>query len=492
MKKMKKLVSLLLALVMALAMALPVSAATKIKIDGAKENETYVAYKLMDATESADGENFSYALNPTYAAALKEICKVEEEKAVIDAIGAMNSEAIRTFADAVYKKIKGTGTANTDYYTITGGELDVPGGYYLIAQTTKGDDKEETYSLVMLDTVGQDEVTVTPKRDVPELVKKVQDINDTTGEQTDWQDSADYDIGDEVPFQLTATLPEDYASYEKYYLTFHDKMSEGLTFKGIDRVVYVGENGEETPITAYDDKAPAEDGHSLDVIITDLKTAAKNAEAGGKVIVYFKAVLNEKAKIGSEGNPNTAYLEYSNNPYDTGEGKPETGETPEDKVIVFTYELTVDKVNGKDDPLKGAGFTLYKVEKGIEKEIKTIEAGETTTFSFKGLDDGEYVLKETTVPDGYNPIDEIRFTITATHEADSKDPQLVDLTVNKDNFTTDKNNGTIATKVKNLSGAELPEAGGMGTTLIYLMGAVLVLGAGTVLVLRRRTGKDME
>lgn len=489
MKKMKKLVSLLLALVMVLAVALPVSA-TKITIEGAGEQEEYVAYKLMTATESADGENFSYVLNPTYAAVLKEICDVKEEQAVIDAISAMDSEAIRTFADAVYRKIKETGTANTDYYTITGGESDLPGGYYLVAQTAKG--SQETYSLVMLDTVGKDAVTVTPKRDVPELVKKVQDVNDTTGDVTGWQDSADYDIGDEVPFQLTAILPEDYASYEKYYLAFHDQMSEGLTFTGIDKVVYVNESGEETSITAYDDKAPAEDGHSLDVIITDLKTAAKNAEAGGKVIVYFKARLNEKAKVGSVGNPNTAYLEYSNNPYGTGEGKPETGKTPEDKVIVFTYELTVNKVDGKNDPLAGAGFTLYKVEKDGEKMVKAIEAGEATTFTFTGLDDGDYVLRETTVPDGYNPIDEIRFTISANHEVESTNPQLIDLTVTGGDFNADKGSGIIATTVKNLSGTELPEAGGMGTTLIYLMGAVLVLGAGTVLVLRRRTGKDME
>ena len=123
----------------------------------------------------------------------------------------------------------------------------------------------------------------------------------------------------------------------------------------------------------------------------------------------------------------------------------------------------------------------------------TVNEGQTT-FTFTGLDDGTYRLSETKTPDGYNTIDPIIFTITAEHDIESEDPRLTSLNgdsaTGEITFEAASEDGSLTTTVVNKSGAELPETGGMGTTIFYVLGAILVLGAGVLLIARRRTDSE--
>ena len=166
------------------------------------------------------------------------------------------------------------------------------------------------------------------------MAKKVKDTNDFTGKTTGWQDSADYDIGDEVPFQLTGHVATDYNEYNSaYQLVFHDTLSNGLTFNASSVKVYVNDNTDPVTADMYTITNPTTDGHSFDVTIHDVKALGQDIS---KVRVEYTAKLNDNAAIGSAGNPNTMYMEFSNNPNSTQGGS--KGQTPEDKVIVFTYK----------------------------------------------------------------------------------------------------------------------------------------------------------
>lgn len=343
-------------------------------------------------------------------------------------------------------------------------------------------------------------VTVNRKADKPTFEKKVKDVNDSTGDKTNWQDSADYDVNDEVPFQLTATLPTneaDFAAYKTYKLVFHDQQSAGLTFNKKSVVVKYGDKT--LGAGSYTVTENPEDKDTFDITIADAK-AVKDAEdnaitvaAGGKFTVEYMSTLNENAVIGSTGNPNEASLEFSNNPNVGGEG--ETGKTPTDKVIVFTYQLDINKTFNDGTPAENdlPKFKLYKFDSTTNDY--TIDRGEVTitkteggkyTASFKRVDDGKYKLVETKTPAGFNTAADTLFEITADHDVESDNPQLTVLKINTTagNTTT----GTVTADVVNQKGSNLPSTGGMGTVMLYVAGiAVFVLaGATLVMALRRR------
>ena len=145
-------------------------------------------------------------------------------------------------------------------------------------------------------------------------------------------------------------------------------------------------------------------------------------------------------------------------------------------------------------PLAGAEFTLTKkLADGTTKTVAVVKSEDGTEFSFNGLDDGEYVLTETQTPAGYNTIDPITFTVTAEHDIISDDPQLTSLSgdavTGEIAFNASTDNGTLDTTVINQKGSTLPHTGGMGTTVLYVIGGILVIGAGVVLVARKRIGK---
>ena len=216
----------------------------------------------------------------------------------------------------------------------------------------------------------------------------------------------------------------------------------------------------------------------------------------------YTATLNEGATIGGAGNPNTVHLEYSNNLNQGGEG--DTGKTSENKVTVFTFQLNIDKKDEKNQPLKGAGFTLYKYDADAEGEeadkwslVGTeIKGEDLTSFTWEGLDAGRYKLVESTTPSGYNTMEDIEFTITADlsnepasvtalNVAVTENPNLAEQPV----MSTDRDSGTISSTVVNESGAQLPSTGGIGTTIFYVVGGVLVVRAVVLLIAKRRVAR---
>lgn len=187
-------------------------------------------------------------------------------------------------------------------------------------------------------------------------------------------------------------------------------------------------------------------------------------------------------------------MEFSNNPNSAQGG--DKGQTPEDKVIVFTYKTVINKINSEEKPLTGAAFKLEKVLKNgsteLVKEYKITDDADRkrTSFEFTGLDHGAYILTETVTPDGYNTMHPIKFSIVASHDTESADPKLTYLNGEKVDgkikFTANINEGTLTAAVVNYQGNELPSTGGMGTTILYAAGVILILAAGAFLVMQKK------
>lgn len=387
----------------------------------------------------------------------------------------------------------------------------VPAGYYLAKDKDSSVTGNDAQTLYIVNVVGNSEVTITRKADKPTFQKKVKDTNDSTGSTTDWQDSADYDFGDKVPFQLTATLPankDDFAAYKTYKLVFTDNQSAGLTYPTADGfIVKYGDTV--VPSTQYtltlNPTTTAAEDSTFTLTINDVKSLKDaNGDAitvaeGGKFTVEYESTLNDKAVIGFNGNPNEASLKFSNNPNYTGTGEDSpTGETPKDKVIVFTYQLNVNKTFDQGTPADNdlPKFKLYKKTHGVSENDGYVQVGpeiEVTKTSdnkyiasFPRIDDGDYKLVESHTPAGYNTAADTLFTVTAEHDASSDNPALTSLKINQTDGN--KTNGTVQADVVNKKGSNLPSTGGMGTVLLYVAGiAVFVLaGATLVMALRRR------
>jgi len=443
----------------------------------------FAAYRLLDVTTETKSSGevvYKYSVNAKYRSALQALTGQATDSEIITYISKLDSDGIRTFADAFYA------LGLTPDETTTDSKFEnVPQGYYLVAETSPSSEGD-TISLVMLDTAAKSEVTIKTKEDIPSSDKKTKDVNDSTGETTDWQDSSDYDIGDAVPFRFSAHLPSDYDAYEKYELVFHDTESKGLTFNPGSVVMKV--NGTVVDSSLYVVSVPGDNNETFKISIPDTKLFATSKN--DVITVEYTSTLNEEAVIGSLGNPNEMYMEYSNNPYGDGKGK-----SPVDIVIVFTYKPIVLKVDGAGDPLKGAGFTLYKfnVETGEYEPTRhgEIAGEEITTFEFTGIDDGKYKLVETTVPEGFNQAADIEFEVFATHEEESANPRLLTLSVGDNQpFEIEIDPGTLTTTIENLTGQELPETGGIGTTIFYIVGGCLVVAGGVLFITRKKTERE--
>ena len=484
MKLFKKLASFILAFAMVMAIAMPsvVMAADKgsITITNAKAGHTFEAYQIF--TGKVSGNTLS---NIEWGNGVSDEGKTKfgdaKEKAKT-----LNNGNSKDFAYEVSGYLT-TPAAFADTqdtsknYVISGLEP----GYYLVKD--KGPiEGQDSYTKFILQVVGNKTVAV--KNNVPESYKKVKDTNDTTGDTTDWQDSADWDIGDKVPFQLTGTVADDYKEYKAdYQLVFHDTLSPGLTFDENSVKVYTNDSTDPISADQYRVTYHPTDGHTFDVTIKNVKALDGTVK---KIRVEYEATLNEHAVIGSKGNPNTMYMDFSNNPNSTQGG--EKGTTPVDTVIVFTYKAIVNKKDSSKKPLTGAGFTLYKKVNGKYEKVTKVLATENegTTFTFTGLDDGEYKLVETKTPENYNTMDPIEFKIEAFHDETSDAPELKTLTGNKLSgevlFTPNTTEGTLETDVINYKGSELPETGGMGTTVLYAAGTLMILAAAAFLVMKKK------
>lgn len=497
MKKMKKLVSLLLAVVMVLAMTVVVSAEANtysITINNSAEGHTYEAYQIF--TGDLSGTTLS---NIVWGSGISDSGKEALGNAADKAKTLSTEIDAKAFSKEVapyLSTVAGSANTATDgKYVISG----LAAGYYLVKDqdgSLTGDN--DSYTEYIVKVVSN--TTANPKSDVPTVVKKVKDINNSTETAlTDWQDSADHDIGDVVPFQLQATLAKNVSSYTTYKVVFHDTLSKGLTYNG-DAKVYIG--GTETNGFKVTSTVNADGTTTLTVSCDDVKTLG--ADNSSVITVEYTATLNGNAVLGSAGNPNEVYLEYSNNPNKSESGDNETGNTPKDVVIVFTYKTVINKVTKNPDydpevegsneyiPLTGAEFTLekYNNETSEWDAITAVKNTEGTTFTFSGLDDGNYRLTETTTPSGYNTISPIEFTVTADHDILSDNPALTslsgDVTTGELNFTSNTTDGSLSADVVNNSGATLPETGGIGTTIFYVLGTILVLAAAILLITRKR------
>lgn len=405
---------------------------------------------------------------------------------------------------------------------------DLAFGYYLVrdsapyngdSPTGNGSDNNAAVSLYMLQVVGP--ATVESKVGVPTPDKKI-----VEGENR--VNTGDYNIGDTVTFELKATLPENYDNYKNYTLVFHDTMSAGLTLN-VDSIT-PNWNGKPTNVTPNDymiSTEKNEDGCTLEVSFKNLKAGnTAGLKAGDVITVTYTATLNANAVVGNPGNPNAMHLEFSRNPNDDGDG--ETGKTPDKEVLVFTYELDTTKVDGQnpDTKLEGAEFRLFKgeagqdgkvaeanrqyvkitdgkvsgwTEAGVTEGAATLTSDEDGLFVISGLDAGTYYLEETKAPTGYNLLaDPIKVVITATIKDNDGVPgvenalEKLEITVGEKTEAGNASTGIVNTTVQNNKGATLPETGGIGTTIFYVVGGLLTVGAVVLLVTKKRMSVDSD
>lgn len=496
-KAMKKLMAALLAVAMVCAMAIPAfadgssststAAVTRYTITAPKNGHTYEIYQIFtgdyDASQPSMLANIKWGKNGTGTAG------DAVEQTVLDALSKVASYTSDNDKLTVIEKYIDLSTAPLVTITNGGTANDVAGGYYLIKDQDGSLSGSEPYTTYLVSVVGT--VTITPKsNEVPKFTKKLKDTNDTTGAISGWQDSADYDIGDDIPFRLQGTVPADYDSYSTYYYAFHDKEEAGLTFDPSSVEVFVGDEETGTKITTgYTVDTNPADGCTFEIVFDDLKNIP-SVTAKSIITVTYKSQLNGNAVLGAQGNVNTAKLEYSNNPRGNG-----TGTTPWDNVIVFTYKVVVNKVDQDNNPLVGAQFTLTKKTKNGTDVVKTmtIDSSETQ-FTLSGLDDGEYTLTETVTPAHYNTISPITFTVNADHtitwETERREDILTSLSGDKKvgeiTFSVDKTAGTLTTNVINNIGTTLPGTGGIGTTIFYVIGGGLMVAAAILLITKKR------
>lgn len=521
MKNLKKLTSLLLALVMVFAMSLSVSAATVTvgKDDnGVLTGHTFKAYQIF-AGDYADGKltNIEWGNGIDKKTFVEKLVALGYTKLVSEGENASTAEDVAKAiaADANEDSIKANKIAQAAYECKKTGidvnlnaETKLADGYYVIVDETASDG-DVAINAALLEIVGDGTVEINVKTDKPSIEKKVKEnVKETLGDEKygeGYNDVADYNIGDAVPFAFYSKAP-DMTNYDSYKYTIHDIMSTGLTFNKESVVVTIG--SDVLASTEYEIVTEGlTDGCTFEIRIANLKGVAENGDA---IRVDFTATLNENAAIGLPGNPNTVRLTYSNNPNDD---KSE-GRTPDDTVIVFTYELDVTKVDGAntEKKLDTAEFILMneakkkaaKVENGKfvgwvdEKEATTLVSDANGNFGVAGLDDGKYYLKETKAPAGYNLLkDPIEVIVKATTNNGQKwtdsDAEKaltnIDVTADSKDGVGDVESGEAKITVANNSGTTLPETGGIGTTMFYVIGAILVVGAAVVMITRKRMSR---
>lgn len=524
MKHVKKLFSVMLVLVMALAMALPVAAAEgdnqktySITIVNTNVGHTYEAYQIFVGDLSTNEEGESVLSNIKWGAGVSSIGQKELGDATAKAKEIVNEAAAKDFAKEVSQYLaKPTASTNTktddDKYVITSDQL--VAGYYLVKDKDDSQTgKDDAYTSYIMKVV--ENVTAMPKSAVPSVEKKVQDEiadKDVNADDNGWGDTADHAINESFQFKLTAELPANvhFGAYESYMVKFTDIMSDGITYESLESVT-VGSVNITEDINAYECTAVENQaGGQWELTIKDIKNIAGiNLTDGVTVEVIYNAHLNENAFVnnitGTTSNVNTVILSFSNNP--NGEG---IGVTPEDSVWVFTYRVNNTKVVGgtieyNDDktiktftPLAGAEFRLYdstgaaeikliydeeksayRPTKGNEQGTEMESAVDTGVFNIIGLDAGTYILKETSTPEGYNTCPDKEIVITANHTVGENGQITV--------LETETTNSTMNNIIENFAGTVLPGTGGMGTTIIYIVGGILAVGAAVLLIAKKRT-----
>ena len=509
MKHARKLASLLLALVMVFALAATASAAETtytITIANAQTGHTYEAYQVFagDLTVKENGDKI--LSNIVWGSGVTEAGKTALGNAADKAASLKTETDAKAFAKEVAQYLQNptVSTAGTGSYSISG----LSAGYYLVKDKDNTlSNQDDFYTAYIMEVVGN--VNATPKGDKPTLDKQIKHNDDGS-----WGVVGDNQIGDTVEFRTISTVP-DTAGYETYTYWICDTMSEGLTSNvksAADVTIKVNDQGTRLSEAYYTVNAT---GNTFTIDVDILKAVKDGVLTNNdKLYAYYTGVLNENAKVYDDGKQdNAAHLEYSNNPNDDGKGK-----SPDKKVYDWTFKMGINKVDKSNNTLTGAKFVLSKsgtikvtdlacddngvptVTADLIGLVKTgggvyrialagdtdivyaIEAGSPV---IEGLDDSvNYYLYETKSPAGYNLLSEpVSFRIAAQYSSDGT-------TLSAGYPTVTIGNGepstTLSTNVVNQSGAELPSTGGMGTTLFYVLGGVLVLAAVVLLVTKKR------
>ena len=475
----RKLVSLLLAVALTLgltALGYAEGETGSITINDAVPGQNYNAYQLLYLESyNKDAGAYAYKANSAWETWLK----TQTDYVSIDAQGYVtwveNADAA-AFAklaqvEAAKMTVDATATApaaaeGATYSTVKFEDLNL--GYYLV-DTTLG-------TLCALDTTNPD-VTMKEKNEVPTNVKTVEE--DSTG---NYGEKNDADIGQTVNFKSTITAQ---AGAENY--VFYDTMSAGLTYTGVTGITLTDATVDASNYTVVTEGLT--DGCTFEVRFT--QAFCDTLKANDQIVISYTATLNENAVIAGAGNPNTSKVSYGDSS--------NTKTTPDSQTKTYTWDVDVLKYANGDETkvLKDAKFVLLNSAKS---KVATIVSGKITGWvdipaageggsitwpentvlttdakgkiEIDGLDADTYYLREVEAPAGYNKLaDDVSITITGA-------------TTNEQNELTYT---TVVAKVNNQSGTELPSTGGIGTTIFYVLGGVLAVGAVALLIAKRRT-----
>lgn len=540
MKHLKKFMSILLTAIMVLAMCVPVMAET---VNNTTGND-YKAYQIFAGEQTdntsatltdiiwgngVDSSAIVSELKNTYSSNYPDLINkttAPEQASYIAEVLANNTSLAEQFAKVVAAHVV---EANAISVTKDTKNINLAAGYYLFKDTTinpakPGDPINDVIGLSLLQVTKDGNIEITKKVDKPSVEKKVYEdkFADTTYGQG-YNDTADYNIGDDVPFKLIGTVV-DMSKFASYKYVFNDTLANSLELnESTVKVVVASTKNANTEsssevVDITNSASIIKNKHSLTVSFDNLKEVKVNGvkvvTPGKFIIVTYTAKLLSNAGIGQgdPANTNQVNLEYSNNPNQGGEG--ETGKTPDDKVIVFTYELDGTKINAVNkEGLQGAKFALYRMN-GTKKQYAKLDNNHKVTgweasinsivesdvngkFNVIGLDAGTYYLEETQAPNEFNKLTspiEIIITANTTNgqggngnqaeltEIKVKVGEGTEVLVGNENIKA----GKVPVTVVNKKGSTLPETGGIGTTIFYVVGVVLMLGAGVLLITKRR------
>ena len=499
MKLIKKMLAIMFAFMMIVGMGTNVKAEAgetqstsgSITINNAVKDQTYSIYKILEL-ESFSGDNYSY--KPA-SEKWKNFLNTEDakkyvtinENGYVNWKGDSNDARASEFAKLALEYAKDKQISYVDQVTAVTSEVQFSNlsfGYYLVDSSVG--------ALCGLDTTNP-AVTIQEKNGTPTVEKKVKE--DSTNE---FGLSNTADIGQTVEFQTTITAQ---AGAQKYVL--HDRMDAGLTFTENVSVSLKKNGQEQTTLTNADNKdyvlKTSELGETAPTCTFHIEfttVLCDSLSAGDQIIVSYSATLNENAVVGNAGNKNNTWLKYGNGT-----------DTAYSTTTTKTYEIPVFKYAKKDSVKKGlagAKFTLSKNAAGsspinlikvydeadntkltyrVAKEGEALSVTDITTpskgeFVIQGLDADTYYLTETEAPKGYNKL-------AAPIKVEINDDAAGTLKIDGQ----DKIDGVSITQVnvENKTGTLLPSTGGMGTTIIYMAGAILVIASGIVLVSKKRS-----